>query len=319
MRAVVTGATGFIGRRLLDFIDEPIVLTRDAAKARRELGSRVKAYDWDLMTQAAPAEALSGVDAVFHLAGEPVAEGRWDAAKKQRLRESRTVGTANLVRGLSAAQPRPPVLVSASAIGYYGSRGDDVLDETAAPGSDFLAKICGEWECEAAAAEKLGIRVASARIGIVLGRGGALKKMLLPFKLGVGGRLASGSQWMSWVHVDDVVGMMLHAATNAEVRGAFNAVGPAPVTNAEFTRTLGRVLHRPTIFPVPGFALRLAFGEFGNILLASQRCAPRRMQEAGYTYRFPTLEGALTDAVHGGSNGSSAAMPASAQRAGSGR
>ncbi|MBA4015892.1 MAG: TIGR01777 family protein [Pirellula sp.] len=298
MKAVVTGATGFVGRELLKQLDHPIVLSRNAVKAKQSLGSGVRVFEWDPLSGPAPAEAFAGADAVFHLAGEPVAEGRWTPAKKKLLLESRTTGTANLVRGLEAAgNDRPPVLVSASAIGYYGSRGDETLTESAPPADDFLAQICIGWEREAAAAERFGMRVAMARIGIVLGRGGALQKMLLPFKLGLGGRLGAGKQWMSWVHVDDIVGMFLHAATHADVRGPYNAVGPKPVTNADFTKALGSALHRPTLFPAPPFALRLALGEFAEVLLGSQRCLPKVMQNAGYRFRFDTVDKALADAV----------------------
>jgi uncharacterized protein (TIGR01777 family) len=300
MRAVVTGATGFIGKRLLEFIDQPVVLSRSAAGARDKLGSRVEAHAWDLMAEPAPTAALEGADAVFHLAGEPIAEGRWTEAKKKRIRESRVVGTANLVKGLAACSRRPPVLISMSAIGYYGDRGDEVLDESKGKGNDFLAEVCAAWEQSASAAEGLGVRWASPRTGIVLGPdGGALKKMLPPFKMGAGGRLGDGKQWMSWVHRDDVVGMMLHAATHDDVRGDFNAVGPEPVTNQEFTKTLGRVLSRPTIFPVPAFMLKLIFGELSVALLGSQRCVPNKIRAAGYEHLYPTLESALRGVIKG--------------------
>jgi uncharacterized protein (TIGR01777 family) len=299
MRALVTGATGFVGRRLLEFLNEPVVLSRDAERAKRAFGAGVRVYAWDPLKEPAPAAAFAGIDTVFHLAGDPVAEGRWNDEKRRRIRESRTIGTANLVRGISACATKPATLVSASAIGYYGSRGDETLDESASAGSDFLAQVCIEWEREAAAVEAFGIRAAMARIGIVLGDGGALKKMLLPFKLGLGGRLGAGKQWMSWVHVDDVVGMLLHAAKDPTVRGAFNCVGPKPVTNAEFTKAVGRAVHRPTIFPVPPFALKLAVGDFAEVLLASQRCVPKKMLAAGYTFKYATVDAAMQAAVRG--------------------
>ena len=234
---------------------------------------------------------------MFHLAGESVGEGRWTAAKKQRIRDSRVIGTRRLVEGLAALEQKPRVLVVASAIGYYGSRGDETLDESSAPGDDFLAQVCRDWEAEARAAEKLGIRVVNTRFGIVLGNGGALKKMLLPFKLGAGGRLGNGRQWMSWVHVDDVVGILLAAAIDEQYRGPVNTVAPTPVTNREFTRVLASVLHRPAIFPVPAFGLRLVVGEFAEVLLGSQRVLPKAAQRAGYAFHYPELAEALRAAV----------------------
>jgi uncharacterized protein (TIGR01777 family) len=306
MRALVTGATGFVGRRLLAMLDDPIVLSRDAERAKKSLGGNVRTMAWDPNKEPAPLAAFEQVDTIFHLAGDPVADGRWNDEKRRRIRDSRTIGTANLVRGIAASGAKPTTLVSASAIGYYGSRGDEILDESATAGDDFLAKVCVEWEREAVHAESLGVRTSMARIGIVLGRGGALQKMLLPFKLGLGGRLGAGRQWMSWVHVDDVVGMMLHAAGDSMMRGPFNAVGPAPVTNRDFTKALGRTVHRPTIFPVPPFMLKLAIGDFAEVLLASQRCVPTRMQAAGYRFKYSTVDDALVASV-GGSNSSKAA------------
>ncbi len=296
MRALVTGATGFIGRRLVASLEAPVVLTRRPEHARAILG-KVEAFAWDPMSGLPPAEAFHGVEVVFHLAGEPIAEGRWTRERKQQIRESRVIGTRNLVKGIEAASPRPRVLVSSSAIGYYGSRGDEVLVESAAPGKDFLAEVCRAWEGEAQRAAALGVRVVTPRTGMVLGRGGALARMLTPFKLGLGGRLADGNQWMSWIHLDDFVGLLRHAAGRTEISGALNAVGPAPVRNSEFTRALARVLHRPVIFPVPEFALRVMFGELASVLLASQRVEPRIAQATGYKYRFAAIEDALRDAV----------------------
>lgn len=298
MRALITGATGFIGGRLLPLIAEPVVLSRNPQQAREKIPRATHHY-WDPLAAAPPADAFAGVEAVFHLAGESVGEGRWTAAKKQRIRDSRIIGTRHLVEGLAALDQKPRVLVVASAIGYYGSRGDETLDESSAPGDDFLAHVCRDWEAESRAAEKLGIRVVNARFGIVLGQGGALKKMLLPFKLGAGGRLGDGRQWMSWVHVDDVVGILLAAATDEQYRGPVNTVSPEPVTNREFTRVLASVLHRPAIFPVPAFGLRLAVGEFAEVLLGSQRVLPKVAQRAGYAFHFPVLADALRAVVDG--------------------
>ncbi|MBX7072816.1 MAG: TIGR01777 family oxidoreductase [Pirellulales bacterium] len=296
MRALVTGATGFIGSRLAATLDRPVVLSRDPARAKKSLGD-VEAYAWSAEREPAPVAAFDGVDVVFHLAGDPVADGRWTPEKKRAIRDSRHLGTKNLVDGMKQAKSGA-VLVSASAVGYYGNRGDEVLYEDALPADDFLAIVCREWEAAAQEAEAIGARVAIARIGIVLGRGGgALEKMLPLFKLGLGGRLATGRQWMPWVHVDDVVGMLRLAATRATLSGPFNAVSPNPLTNREFTTALASAVHRPAILPAPEFGLRLMIGEFAEILLASQRAMPGVMQAAGYEFLFPQPREALQDAV----------------------
>lgn len=298
MRALVTGATGFLGRRLLDKLDRPVVLSRNADQARASLAAyKPEVFAWDPKREPAPAAAFEGVDAIFHLAGDPVAEGRWTAAKKQRIRDSRELGTRNLVATLRQLANRPKVLVSASAVGIYGNRGDEVLTEDSHPGQDFLADVCQVWEREALAAEELGTRVVTVRTGIVLGpNGGALQRMLLPFNLGLGSPLGNGKQYMPWIHREDWVEILLFAAREASVRGPVNATAPHPVTNREFTKALGRALHRPTIFPpVPGFMLKLMFGEFGSILLDSQRCRPEKLLQAGFTFRFPDLDAALSN------------------------
>lgn len=298
MRALVTGATGFVGHRLLAHLENPVVLSRDGAKAEKVLAQfGVTAFSWNPTQEPAPAEAFAGVDAVFHLAGESVASGRWTSAKKVRMRESRIAGTRNLVATLAALPVKPKVLISASAVGYYGDRGDELLDETSSPAGDFLAELCQAWEREALAAEAHGIRVAMVRIGIVLGeKGGALAKMLTPFYLGAGAPLGNGRQYMPWIHIDDLVRLMLFAAEHESVRGPLNGAAPNPATNREFTKALGRALHRPTFMPpVPGFMLRLMFGEFGTILLNSQRAIPKAAGEAGFIFEYPQLETALTD------------------------
>lgn len=296
MKTLITGATGLIGRHLTEVLSDAHVLTRDPDRARERLPAGRGVFGWaDPQTGPPPAEAFAGVGAVVHLAGESVAEGRWTSAKKQRIRDSRVKMTRQLVEGMSACQDGPRTLICGSAIGIYGSRGDELLHEQSAPGEGFLAEVCLAWEAEARRAAEHGIRVVSLRTGIVLAEGGgALQKMLLPFKLGAGGRLGSGRQWMSWVHIDDVVGLIRHAATHAEVEGPLNAVAPNPRTNREFTKVLGRVLRRPTLFPAPGFGLRLMLGEMaGELLLASQRVAPRAALESGYAFEHPELEGAL--------------------------
>jgi hypothetical protein len=301
VRILITGATGFIGshlvRRLLAEGHAVVALTRHVEGARRVLPARCECHTWN--PAASPeAAVLRGADAVVHLAGEGIADRWWTPARKQAIRESRVTGTRALVRALAAlpAAARPATLLTASAIGYYGDRGDEELDEHSAPGSDFLGEVCTGWESEARAAEELGTRVAVIRIGVVLGKdGGALQKMLLPFRFGFGGRLGSGRQWMSWIHLDDLVGLFAFAIGHTEVRGVLNGVAPAPVTNAEFTAVLGRVLHRPAVLPVPAFALRLALGEMAVMLLASQRVLPRAAERRGFKFRYPEIGPALAD------------------------
>jgi uncharacterized protein (TIGR01777 family) len=298
MRALVTGATGFLGRRLLEKLDRPVVLSRNADQARTKLAAhKAEVFGWNPEREPAPAAAFEGVDAVFHLAGDPVGEGRWTAAKKKRIRESREVGTRNLVVTLRALPTKPQVLISGSAVGIYSDRGDEVLTEASPAGHDFLADVCQAWEREALAAEDFGMRVVTVRTGIVLGpKGGALQRMLLPFNLGLGSPLGNGQQYMPWIHREDWVEILLFAAREPGLRGPVNATAPYPVTNREFTKSLGRALHRPTFFPpVPGFMLKLMFGEFGSILLDSQRCRPEKLLQARFAFQFPELDGALAD------------------------
>jgi uncharacterized protein (TIGR01777 family) len=274
------------------------VLTALSRHAGTNLPPGVRLSVWDPVKGEAPADGLRDADAVIHLAGTPVAQ-RWNAQVKRDIRESRVAGTRNLVQGISKLTRKPQVLVCASAIGYYGSRGDEVLAESAAPGSDYLSEVCVAWEKEARSAEALGMRVVRVRTGVVLdARGGALPRMLPPFRMGVGGKLGSGKHWMSWIHLDDLAALFQFALVKP-VSGAVNGVAPNPVTNAEFTRTLAAAVHRPAIFPVPGFALRLLFGEMSEILLASQRAAPKAAESAGFTFRFPQLAGALADVLKG--------------------
>ncbi|MSV28963.1 MAG: TIGR01777 family protein [Bryobacterales bacterium] len=288
MKVTITGASGFVGTGLKAALE-------GSGHTVCALG-RASAMRWDPMSGEPPAESLAGVDAVVHLAGEPVAQ-RWNTEVKHKIRESRVRGTRHLIQALSTASPRPPILVCASAIGIYGSRGDEILTETAAPGKGFLPGVCAAWEKEADLAEALGIRVVKLRIGIVLGsKGGALAKMLPPFRACVGGQLGSGRQWMSWIHIDDLTGLIRHALENP-VTGAMNGTAPVPVTNAHFTANLASALHRPAIFPVPGFAVRALFGEMAEILLGSQRVLPAVALDSGYKFRYDLVEAALKNLV----------------------
>jgi uncharacterized protein (TIGR01777 family) len=302
MRVTVTGATGRIGTRLVSELrrrgDEVTVLSRNPDRARAALG--VEAVAWDPEAAPAPVEALAGRDGVIHLAGEDVAQ-RWSAEAKRRLISSRELGTRNLVAGLEAADPRPGVLVSSSAIGWYGHRGDEPLDESAPAADDFLAQVCAIWEREAAAAELLDVRVARIRTGVVLDKeGGALAKMLPFFKLGGGGPVAGGRQYMSWIHVDDLVSLYLAALDGGEGwSGPINGTAPTPVTNKAFSKALGRALHRPAVAPVPGFAVRLLYGEMADIVIHGQRVLPERAQALGFHFEHPELDEALRSALAG--------------------
>jgi hypothetical protein len=291
-KIVVTGATGLIGRALVSALhgrgDEVVALSRNASN---DLG--VTTVVWDPASGPAPPEALSGADAVVNLAGEPVAQ-RWTAAAKERIRSSRMAGTERLVEGLLTADPRPPVLVSASAAGYYGDRGTEELPESASPGSDFLASVCVGWEAAAMHASAEGVRVALVRTGVVLARGGgALKQMVPPFKAGVGGPVAGGHQYMPWVALDDLIGIYLAALDNASFSGPVNAATPNAATNRDFSKALGRALHRPAVIPVPAVALKLLFGEMSSVITASARLVPARVPELGYSFRYPELGEAL--------------------------
>jgi uncharacterized protein (TIGR01777 family) len=294
MNITVTGSTGFIGNRLVHELLRAGHSIHALGRKRNEgLPQAVAFTEWRSTETEPPTESLATADAIVNLAGEPVAQ-RWTPEVKRRIRSSRVDGTRNLVNGLAKQSNRPRVLVCASAIGYYGSRGDEVLSETSAPGSDFLAQVVINWEQAARQAEALGIRVVSLRFGVVLGKdGGALAKMLPPFKLGVGGRLASGQQWMSWIHVDDVIGLIQFSLENSAARCPMNATSPHPVTNAEFTRDLAAALHRPAIFPVPRFALKTLFGEMAEVILGSQRVIPQATQSAGFQFQYPELKPAL--------------------------
>ena len=292
MKILVTGSTGLVGSAVVPFLTtgghQVLRLVRGTACDDDEIA-------WNPATGEIDTAKLEGLDAVVHLAGENIATGRWTTAKKAAIRDSRVNGTRVLSEALAKLTIKPSVLLGASAIGYYGERGEAVMTETSPPALDFLGNVCRDWEAATEPAKQAGIRVVNLRIGVVLTpRGGALAKMLTPFKLCAGGIVGSGRQYWSWIALDDVVGAIHHAITHDELSGPVNAVSPEPLTNAEFTKTLGRVLHRPTIAPLPAFVVKLLLGEMGEeLLLASTRVVPNRLQESGYQFHCPTLEGAL--------------------------
>ncbi len=295
MNITFTGATGFVGRRLTrTLLDAGHIIHALARSRPPDLPPRVQFFEWRSGEAEPPPGSLAGADAVIHLAGEPAAQ-RWTPEVKQRIRSSRVDGTRHLVNALSTQSRRPQVLISASAIGFYGSRGDEILTERSSPGDDFLAQVVVEWEKAAVLAEALGIRVVRLRLGMVLGKdGGALGKMLPPFRLGLGGPLGDGRQWTSWIHIDDVISLILFALANAAVRGPINATSPNPVTNREFTQELAAAIHRPAIFPVPKLALRVLFGEMSSVVLASQRVIPEVAKTVGFEFQYPKLAAALS-------------------------
>jgi uncharacterized protein (TIGR01777 family) len=297
VNVTISGASGLIGRRLMKVLAAEghnlHVLSRHAGT---NLPPGVSLSVWDPVRGEPPAASLENADAVVHLAGEPVAQ-RWTAEIKQKISASRIEGTRNLVRALAKLPKKPQALVCASAVGYYGSRGDETLTESSAPGTDFLAGVCVGWEQAAREAEALGVRVASIRTGVVLdARGGALARMLPPFKIGAGGPIGNGRQWMPWIHAADLAALFRHVLSHP-ISGPVNGVAPNPVTNAEFTRALAAAVHRPAFFPVPVLALKLLFGDMSEVLLASQRVLPKTAEAAGFRFHFPQIGPAIADAV----------------------
>jgi len=315
-RVTVTGATGLIGpgvvSALIDRGDEVTVLSRDPDRARAKLdmdgaeagtgsgtGTGVRALGWDPLSEPAPAQALAGRDAIVHLAGAPVAQ-RWSERAKRAIRDSRVLGTRNLVEGLREldVSSRPSVLVSSSAIGYYGPHGPEPIDEESPAGADFLAEVCVAWESEAQAVGELGMRAVQVRTGVVLDpAGGALAKMLPPFRLGIGGPVAGGGQYVAWIHREDLIGMIIAALADERWSGPINATAPEPVSNRELSHALGRVLHRPALLPVPGLALRVLYGEMAEIVTTGVRAVPAKALVLGYRFAHPQLDEALQAAL----------------------
>ncbi len=298
-RVVVTGATGLVGKklcaRLIQEGYQVVVFSRNPQSAKQTVPGAAEYRQWNGRdTQGEWVGALSGARAVIHMAGASIFGSRWTESYKATLRDSRVLSTRALVEAMKQVDHPPSVFLSGSAVGYYGHRDDTPLDESAAPGSDFLAQLCVEWEREATQAEPLNIRVATLRTGIVMDAGeGALPLMKMPFMFFMGGPILPGSQWFSWVHVDDEVGMIMHALQNEQARGPLNLTAPEPQTNAEFMSTLGKVMNSPSWAPVPGFALKLVLGEFADNLTTGQRAIPAKGQELGYTFQYPTSEVAL--------------------------
>jgi uncharacterized protein len=293
MRILISGSSGLVGKSLTTVLREE---GHTVARLVRP-GGMLTAGDvaWDPMAATMDTAALEGTDAVVHLSGASIAAGRWTPARKAILRSSRIDTTRVLVDSLGNLRAKPSVLVCASATGYYGDRGDEILTESTSTGTDFIALLARDWEAEASRAERMGIRTVILRFGLVLSKdGGALQRMLLPFRLGLGGRFGTGNQWMSWISLEDTVGIVRSVIADARFSGALNVVAPNPVRNSEFTRILAEVLHRPAMFPVPAFALRMILGDMADaLLLASQRAVPARLAAMQYPFRFETLEGAL--------------------------
>jgi uncharacterized protein (TIGR01777 family) len=297
-RVIVTGATGLIGKRLCAELiangDHVVVFSRDPEKARKIVPGAVEYVAWTPAETGPWTSAVEGADAVIHLAGAPVFGKRWSQSYKAQIRDTRVLGTRGLVNALAAASAKPSVFVCGTAVGFYGFRDDTKLDESATPGSDFLAKVCIAWEQEARWAKEFGIRTVIVRSGIVLDpKEGALAQMMLPYRFFVGGPILPGRQWFPWIHIDDEVGLIRFALDDERVRGTINAVAPEQLTNRDFSRTLGKVMGRPSLMPAPGFALRVILGGVAGMLTEGQRVVPAKAQQLGYRFKYPTAEEAL--------------------------
>ncbi|MEH1848053.1 MAG: TIGR01777 family oxidoreductase [Nostoc sp.] len=302
MKVAITGATGFVGSRLIQRLhgkgDQIVVLTRNTAFAQKVFPSEAYA-NLEIVAYTPNASAswqsvIASCDGVVNLAGEPIGEGRWTPERKQEILNSRKLGTQKIVEAIVNANPKPTVLINASAIGYYGTSETATFDETSLSGNDFLAQVCQAWEAEARKAKDAGVRLVILRFGIVLGNGGALAKMIPPFKLFAGGPIGSGRQWFSWIHVDDLVNLILQALTKLEIEGVYNATAPNPVRMADLSQTLGRVMNRPSWLPVPAFAIEALLGDGAIVVLEGQQVIPKRTVETGFEYKYPNLQSALT-------------------------
>lgn len=305
MKVAITGATGFVGSRLVQRLHKDghriLVLTRNTSSALKVFPPgafpNVEIVAYTPTISGSWQDAIAGCDSVVNLAGEPIAEERWTPEQKQKILNSRQLGTQKIVEAIAKADPQPSVLVSASAVGYYGTSETATFDETSSSGNDFLAQVCQAWEAEAQKVKDAGVRLVILRLGIVLGNGGALDKMITPFKLFAGGPLGSGRQWLSWIHLDDLVNLILQALTNPKMEGVYNATAPHPVRMAELSQTLGQVMQRPSWLPVPGFALEALLGDGAMVVLEGQQVMPQRTLKADFQYEYPDLLPALSQII----------------------
>jgi uncharacterized protein len=303
MKIAVTGATGFVGKRLVERLQAEghhvLVLTRKPDQAKQVFPAasfpNIKIVGYSPLESGDWQQSLTGCDGVVNLAGAPIAESRWTPERKQEILESRTIGTQKIVEAIAKANPKPTVLVNSSAIGYYGTSETQTFDETHSPGNDFLAQVCQAWEAEATKVKESGTRLVILRTGIVLGMGGALAKLLLPFRMFAGGPLGSGRQWFSWIHRDDLVNLILRALVQPDMEGVFNATAPNPVRMSELCQTLGQLMNRPSWLPVPDFALEMLLGDAAQVVLQGQQVLPKRTQASGFEYQYPTVKQALAE------------------------
>ncbi|MEH1891557.1 MAG: TIGR01777 family oxidoreductase [Nostoc sp.] len=302
MKVAITGATGFVGSRLVQRLHgkghKVVVLARNTAFAQKVFPSEafpnLEIVAYTPNASGSWQSVIASCDGVVNLAGEPIAEGRWTPERKQEILNSRKLGTQKIVETIANANPKPTVLVNASAIGYYGTSESATFDETSLSGNDFLAQVCQAWETEARKVKDAGVRLVILRLGIVLGNGGALGKMIPPFKLFAGGPIGNGRQWFSWIHVDDLVNLILQALTKPEIEGVYNATASNPVRMADLSQTLGRVMNRPSWLPVPAFAIEALLGDGAIVVLEGQQVLPKRTEETGFEYKYPNLQSALT-------------------------